>query len=146
MEWVDPAVVGWAEQLTGLSELGGVVSLLGFADAGGSVVPAGVAGTVGLLRALGEAEVPLWCLTSGAVSAGADDAVTGFEQSMLWGLGRVAALEQPGCWGGLIDLPEAQDDQVGDLLAWVLSGVSGEDQVALRGGEVLGRRLVPAPL
>ncbi|WP_159043788.1 beta-ketoacyl reductase, partial [Streptomyces sp. NRRL S-1521] len=33
-----------------------------------------------------------------------------------------------------------------DLLAWVLSGVSGEDQVALRGGEVLGRRLVPAPL
>ncbi|APY84625.1 hypothetical protein A7J05_01570 [Streptomyces alfalfae] len=146
VELVDPAVVGWAEQLTGLSELGGVVSLLGFADAGGSVVPAGVAGTVGLLRALGEAEVPLWCLTSGAVSAGADDAVTGFEQSMLWGLGRVAALEQPGCWGGLVDLPEAQDDQVGDLLAWVLTGVGGEDQVALRGGEVLGRRLVPAPL
>ncbi|WP_373307126.1 SDR family NAD(P)-dependent oxidoreductase, partial [Streptomyces longisporoflavus] len=58
----------------------------------------------------------------------------------------MAALEQPDSWGGLIDLPEAADDQAGDLLASVLSGVSGEDQVALRGGQVLGRRLVPAPV
>ncbi|WP_190087112.1 hypothetical protein, partial [Streptomyces longisporoflavus] len=105
VELVDPAVVGWAGRLTGLSELDGVVSLLGFAGAGESAVPAGVAGTIGLLRALGGADVPLWCLTSGAVSANADDVVDGFEQSMVWGLGRVAALEQPDSWGGLIDLP-----------------------------------------
>ncbi|MEU5002617.1 type I polyketide synthase, partial [Streptomyces sp. NPDC021622] len=143
---VDPEVADWAEQLAGLSALSGVVSLLGLADAGDSAVPAGVAATVGLLQALGEADVPLWCLTSGAVSVGEREGVAGFEQSMLWGLGRVAALEQPGRWGGLVDLPEAQDDGAGDLLASVLAGTSGEDQVALRSGEVLGRRLVPAPL
>ncbi|MEU5002618.1 type I polyketide synthase [Streptomyces sp. NPDC021622] len=98
------------------------------------------------MQALGEADVPLWCLTSGAVSVGADDVVAGFEQSLLWGLGRVAALEQPGRWGGLVDLPEAQDDGAGDLLASVLAGISGEDQVALRGGKILSRRLVTAPV
>ncbi|MFI1769776.1 type I polyketide synthase, partial [Streptomyces sp. NPDC020800] len=145
---VDLEAVDWAEQLAGLPSLSGVVSLLGLAGVGGSVVPAGVGATIGLLRALGDAGVPapLWCLTSGAVAAGPGDVVAGFEQSMVWGLGRVAALEQSGRWGGLVDLPDAQDEVSGDLLAAVLTGVSGEDQVAVRGGEILGRRLVPAPL
>ncbi|MEV8389048.1 MULTISPECIES: type I polyketide synthase [unclassified Streptomyces] len=147
--YVDPEAVDWAGLLADLPVLSGVVSLLGLADAGGSVVPVGVAATIGLLRALGDADVsaPLWCLTSGAVSVGESDAVAGFEQSMLWGLGRVAALEHPGRWGGLVDLPEVRDDGTGDLFASVLAGTTtGEDQIALRGGEVLGRRLVPAPL
>ncbi|MEU5998102.1 type I polyketide synthase, partial [Streptomyces sp. NPDC047197] len=143
---VDPEAVDWTVQLAGLSDLSGVVSLVGLADVGASTVPVGVAATVGLLQALGDVEVPLWCLTSGAVSAGADDVVDGFEQSMLWGLGRVAALERPGCWGGLVDLPEARDDEAGDLLVSVLAGSGDEDQVALRAGKILGRRLVPAPL
>ncbi|MFF1698112.1 type I polyketide synthase [Streptomyces sp. NPDC058257] len=146
MLYVDAGAVDWAEQLGDLPSLSGVVSLLGFADAGVSTVPVGVAATVGLLRALGDRDVPLWCLTSGAVSAGAGDVVAGFEQSMLWGLGRVAALEHPGRWGGLVDLPEAQDGGTGDLLASVLAGASGEDQVALRGGKILSRRLVAAPV
>ncbi|MFJ9034738.1 type I polyketide synthase, partial [Streptomyces sp. NPDC102274] len=146
--YVAPEAVDCAGRLAELPALHGVVSLLGLADAGGSVVPAGVGATIGLLRALGDADVsvPLWCVTSGAVSVGAGDVVAGFEQSMLWGLGRVAALEHPGRWGGLVDLSEAQDDGTGDLLASVLAGTSGEDQIALRGGEVLGRRLTPAPL
>ncbi|THC40724.1 type I polyketide synthase [Streptomyces sp. A1499] len=146
---VDPQAADWAAQVGDPSALAGVVSLLGLADAGESTVPTGVAATVRLLRALGEADVPLWCVTSGAVSTGAGDAVTGFEQSMLWGLGRVAALEQPGRWGGLVDLPEARDEKTGDLLASVLAGTAesaGEDQIALRGGRVLSRRLVPAPV
>ncbi|MFD7118772.1 type I polyketide synthase, partial [Streptomyces sp. NPDC059922] len=145
---VDAESVDWAGQLAGLPALSGVVSLLGLADAGGSVVPVGVAATIGLLRALGDADVPapLWCVTSGAVSVGADDVVAGFEQSMLWGLGRVAALEHPGRWGGLVDLPDVRDEATGDLLASVLAGTAGEDQVAVRGGGILGRRLVPAPL
>ncbi|MFC8130324.1 type I polyketide synthase [Streptomyces sp. NPDC057302] len=145
---VDPeAAADWAQLLTDPSALSGVVSLLGFADADtASSVPVGVAATVGLLQGLGGAEVPLWCLTSGAVSVGADDEVAGFEQSMLWGLGRVAALEQPGRWGGLVDLPETLDDGTGDLLASVLAGTHGEDQVALRGGKLLSRRLLTAPV
>ncbi|MFF7756306.1 type I polyketide synthase, partial [Streptomyces sp. NPDC007971] len=138
---VDPEAVDRAEHLDGLSSLDGVVSLLGLADAG-------AAPTVGLLRALGDAGVsaPLWCLTSGAVAARPGDPVAGFEQSVVWGLGRVAALEQSGRWGGLVDLPDARDEATGDLLASVLAGTSGEDQVALRGGEILGRRLVPGPV
>ncbi|WP_190012497.1 SDR family NAD(P)-dependent oxidoreductase, partial [Streptomyces griseomycini] len=140
---VDPETADWTERLTGLPELRGVVSLLGLADAN-----TGAAATVGLLRALGDAGVraPLWCVTAGAVSAVAEDAVGGFGQSALWGLGRVAALEHPERWGGLVDLPETQDDTTGDLLASVLAGTSGEDQIALRGDQVLARRLAPAPL
>ncbi|MGW2232162.1 SDR family NAD(P)-dependent oxidoreductase, partial [Streptomyces formicae] len=138
---VDLESADWAEQLNELPVLSGVVSLLGLADAG-------VAHTVGVVRALGVAGVsaPLWCLTSGAVSAAPGDLVAGFEQSMVWGLGRVAGLEQSGRWGGLVDLPETADEATGDLLASVLAGASGEDQVAVRGGEILGRRLVPAPV
>ncbi|CAM5435557.1 Malonyl CoA-acyl carrier protein transacylase (Fragment) OS=Streptomyces griseomycini OX=66895 GN=FHS37_007441 PE=4 SV=1 [Streptomyces griseomycini] len=152
---VDPETADWAERLTGLPPLSGVVSLLGLADAGEAAAPvslagqatapAGLASTVGLLRALGDVDAPLWCLTSGAVSTGADDAVTGPEQAMLWGLGRAAALEHPGRWGGLIDLPPVRDERTGDLLA-VAVATPGEDQVALRGDTVLGRRLVPAPV
>ncbi|MBB5101295.1 pimaricinolide synthase PimS1 [Streptomyces spectabilis] len=145
---VDPEAVDWAERLADVPAVTGVVSLLGLADAGASVVPAGVGATVGLLRALGAAGVaaPLWCVTSGAVAADANDAVAGFEQSMVWGLGRAAALEQPARWGGLVDVPEVCDEPAGDLLASVLAAGSGEDQVAVRGDAVLGRRLVPAPL
>ncbi|MFF5103463.1 type I polyketide synthase [Streptomyces sp. NPDC000134] len=140
---VDPEAVDLAEPLTALPELRGVVSLLAAADA-----DTGAAATVGLLRALGDAGVraPLWCVTTGAVSAVAEDAVTGYAQSVVWGLGRVAALEHPERWGGLVDLPEAPDDATGDLLASVLAGTSGEDQIALRGDRVLARRLAPAPL
>ncbi|WP_181799015.1 hypothetical protein [Kitasatospora acidiphila] len=31
------------------------------------------------------------------------------EQAQIWGLGRVAALEHPSRWGGLVDLPEKPD-------------------------------------
>ncbi|QEU90081.1 type I polyketide synthase [Streptomyces kanamyceticus] len=146
---VDPESADWAEQLNGLPAPSGVVSLLGLADAGESVVPTGVRATVGLLRALGAAGVtaPLWCLTSGAVAAAPGDLVAGFGQSMVWGLGRVAALESSDRWGGLVDVPDARaDESTGDLLASVLAGLEGEDQVAVRGTGILGRRLAPAPL
>ncbi|WP_007027820.1 beta-ketoacyl reductase, partial [Saccharomonospora iraqiensis] len=54
-----------------------------------------------------------------------------------WGLGRVAALELPDRWGGLLDLPDEPD---WDLVLGVLSGV--DDEVALRAGTVLSRRVV----
>ncbi|AQS67525.1 type I polyketide synthase [Streptomyces pactum] len=108
------------------------------------VVPLGTALTVTLLQALHTAgiEAPLWCLTRGAVAAGEDDDRPGSPlQSALWALGRIAAVESPGTWGGLVDLPDTLDETaVGRLLA-VLAGRDDEDQVALRASGAYGRRL-----
>uniref|UniRef100_UPI00082BE560 type I polyketide synthase n=1 Tax=Streptomyces hygroscopicus TaxID=1912 RepID=UPI00082BE560 len=59
-------------------------------------------------------------------------------------LGRVAALELPERWGGLVDLPESVDERVVGRLVDVLAGAGGEDQVAVRASGVFGRRLTQA--
>ncbi|MER5891140.1 type I polyketide synthase, partial [Streptomyces sp. NPDC001941] len=104
-------------------------------------VPAGYAATLAAVQALGDAGVsaPLWCVTRGAVAV-ADEAVAP-EMSLVWGLGRVVALEHSARWGGLVDLGDAYDSGV---LAGIVSAGSGEDQVALRGEHAYGRRLVRA--
>ncbi|MEU9487612.1 type I polyketide synthase [Streptomyces decoyicus] len=141
-------------------------------------VPAGLSLTLALLQALGEAgiDTPLWCVTRGAVAVGtavetatdaatadstgeatgefaggaaaADHAPTNPDQAGIWGLGRVAALEHPERWGGLIDMPGqvAADGQEVALLARILAAGGDEDQLAVRGADVFGRRLVPAPV
>ncbi|MFB0633434.1 type I polyketide synthase, partial [Streptomyces sp. AB3(2024)] len=119
----------------------GVVSLLALDEAVG-VVP-----SAELVRVLGEAGVgaPLWCLTRGAVSVGRSDRLVSAVQAQVWGLGRVAALEVPERWGGLVDLPEVWDERAMARLAGVLAGgLAGEDQVAVRSSGVFGRRLVRA--
>ncbi|MGW4378232.1 SDR family NAD(P)-dependent oxidoreductase, partial [Streptomyces albidoflavus] len=127
-----------AEETAGAA-VAGVVSLLG------------LHGTVTLVQALGDAEVaaPLWCLTQGAVRAGAGDRVGAPEQAAVWGLGRVAGLELPHRWGGLVDLPEEFDGRAAGRLCAVLGGGAGgegdEDQVAVRGSGVYARRLVRVP-
>ncbi|WP_020659289.1 type I polyketide synthase [Amycolatopsis benzoatilytica] len=119
----------------------GVVSLLAFLDSG-------VAATAGLLQALGDVGcgARVWAVTCGAVSVGGGDRVGCVGQAGVWGLGRVAALECPERWGGLVDLPGVVDGGVGRWLVGVLAGGWGEDQVAVRGGGVFGRRLVPVPV
>ncbi|MEI5103162.1 beta-ketoacyl reductase, partial [Streptomyces sp. PmtG] len=67
-------------------------------------------------------------------------------QAQLWGLGRVAALEHPDRWGGLVDLPETVDGRAAAQLAAVLAGAGDEDQLAVRQAGVLVRRFVRAPL
>ncbi|MGW0947704.1 type I polyketide synthase [Streptomyces sp. NPDC002623] len=110
------------------------------------VVPAGAALSLALLRALADASVtaPLWCLTHGAVATDDDAAPAHPEQAAVWALGRVAALESPHTWGGLVDLPDTFDDTTAGRLAAVLTGAHGEDQVALRPSGAFGRRLVHA--
>jgi acyl transferase domain-containing protein/D-arabinose 1-dehydrogenase-like Zn-dependent alcohol dehydrogenase/acyl carrier protein len=100
-------------------------------------------GTVALVQALGllETSTTLWCATRSAVSLGGTDPLQNPEQAMVWGLGRVVALEHPGRWGGLIDLPATWDDRSRTALAAVLCGATGEDQVALRRSGVFGQRL-----
>ncbi|ADI03776.1 modular polyketide synthase [Streptomyces bingchenggensis BCW-1] len=125
----------------------GVVSLLAVADSAGPVVPPGLALTAVLVQALGDAEVEarLWCVTRGAVSVGRTERVAGPRQAAVWGLGRVAALEHPQRWGGLVDLPEELDGRIAARFAAVLGRPGGtepaEDQVAVRASGVFGRRL-----
>ncbi|GLZ36478.1 type I polyketide synthase [Actinokineospora sp. NBRC 105648] len=106
---------------------------------------AGVAATVLLVQALGDAGItaPLWCVTRGAQSVSRSDTPVDPDQSSVWGLGRVAALEFPQRWGGLVDLPPTLDRRSGARLASVLCG--SEDQVAIRSAGAYGRRIARAP-
>ncbi|WP_228082889.1 type I polyketide synthase [Streptomyces profundus] len=91
--------------------------------------------------------VPVWLVTRGGVSVGRSDGVVVAGQSAVWGVGRVLGLEEPLCWGGLVDLPVGGvDERVLGRLVGVLGGGFGvEDEVAVRGSGVYGRRLVRAP-
>ncbi|WP_449344052.1 type I polyketide synthase [Streptomyces malaysiensis] len=128
----------------------GVLSLLGLPDAphpGHAGVPMGLALTLALVQALGDTGVaaPLWLATRGGVSAGGTDALDSPAQAAVWGLGRVAALEHPQRWGGMIDLPDTVDGRVTTRLCGALAGRLGdEDQLALRPSGVFVRRLVRA--
>ncbi|WP_433859674.1 type I polyketide synthase [Streptomyces kronopolitis] len=158
----------------------GVLSLLALderPDRTQPCVPGGLSRTLALLQALGDAgiDAPLWCVTRGAVATGstagpAEDAGTADspgaadgdtavdrapkhpDQAGVWGLGRVAALEHPERWGGLVDLSGHLPGQVAvdgrevALLARILAAGGEEDQLAVRGAAVYGRRLVPAPV
>ncbi|GAA4312774.1 hypothetical protein GCM10023086_33460 [Streptomyces venetus] len=116
----------------------------------GPVVPSASAhrdAVLTLIQALGDAEMSarLWCVTQGAVTVGAGDQVTRPEQALIWGLGRVAAVEFPQRWGGLVDLPPTTDSRVAGRLPAVLAGPDGENQLALRSSGVFACRLLPAP-
>jgi acyl transferase domain-containing protein len=103
----------------------------------------GFADTVTLVQALGVAgpAAPLWCLTQGAVSTGDSDQLQRPAQAPVWGFGRVAALELPDRWGGLLDLPRSLDERAQHLLTGALAGTRREDQVAIRPSGLLARRL-----
>ncbi|MFF5900962.1 type I polyketide synthase [Streptomyces argenteolus] len=109
-------------------------------------VPLGFSRTLGLIQALAATEVtaPVWCVTSGAVTTGSGAELTRPQQAMVWGLGRVAAQEYPDRWGGLIDLPAEPGERDIDRLCALLTGETGEDQLAVRPAGVRARRLVRA--
>ncbi|MEU4626904.1 SDR family NAD(P)-dependent oxidoreductase, partial [Actinoplanes sp. NPDC023801] len=123
-----------------VGDLAGVVSLLSLAEAADPAVPAGLLLTVQALNDSG-VDARLWCVTRGAVSVGTDEPLTDVSGSLVWGAGRVAALESPELWGGLVDLPAEDGEGDGRRLAGVLGGA--EDQVAVRTQGVFVRRLRP---
>ncbi|MCU1687949.1 MAG: Beta-ketoacyl synthase [Amycolatopsis sp.] len=143
---------GLGRELSGIAGIAfdGVLSLLAVPSTrSDGPVPDGLRRSVALVQALADKGIasPLWCVTKGAVSVGNGDQVSSPEQTALWGLGRVAALELPRRWGGLLDLPDEIDVRVGSGLAQVLTGAfPDEDQLALRSSGVFGRRLVRAPV
>ncbi|GAA2672540.1 hypothetical protein Apa02nite_097630 [Actinoplanes palleronii] len=90
---------------------------------------------------------PHWFLTRRAVATGPTDPAALLGPAGAWGLARVAALEHPDRWGGLVDVPDRLDGATPDRLVAVLAGGLGsEDQVAVREPGVLLRRVVAAPL
>ncbi|MFI1161896.1 type I polyketide synthase, partial [Streptomyces sioyaensis] len=139
-----------AEQLAGIAgeAVAGVMVLPGGIEGESAAgVPAGVWWTALVAQALGDAGVGgrVWVVTQGAVAIGRSDAGPDPVQAAVWGLGRVAALEFPDRWGGLVDLPQAVDRRAFDRLVGVLVHGS-EDQVAVRASGVFGRRLAHAPV
>jgi acyl transferase domain-containing protein/acyl carrier protein len=136
----------FAEALAAGERPAGVLSLAALADGDPDEA---VAATLLTLQALGDAGVdaPLWCATRGAVAVTSDDAsAVAPAQARLWGLGRVAALEHPDRWGGLVDLPATLDTRGGARLCAALSQ-SAEDQLVVRAGRLYAARLerVAAP-
>ncbi|WP_406365860.1 type I polyketide synthase [Streptomyces sp. NBC_01546] len=137
----------------------GVLSLLALDDTPHPEHPAlsqGLADTVALLQELAEREstAPVWCLTQGAVATDDADLVSRPAQTAVWGLGAALALETPGTWGGLVDLPADAEAEPADTVAGAaaervalrvcdtLSGATGEDQVAVRPEGTYARRMV----
>ncbi|MDN5751413.1 MAG: SDR family NAD(P)-dependent oxidoreductase, partial [Pseudonocardia sp.] len=91
----------------------------------------------------GAPDTRLGCVPRGAGAADGRP-VTAVGQAGVWGLGLVAALEHARSWGGLVDLDEPSEGSVDALVDAVAGGAAGgaEDQVAVRDGRVLARRLV----
>ncbi len=82
----------------------------------------------------------LWLITRNSQAVGSMP--PSIEQSPLWGMGRVIALEHPELWGGMIDLaPEPEPDEVTRLLEVVLSSTN-EDHIAFRDKQRYVARLV----
>ncbi|EPD96937.1 hypothetical protein HMPREF1486_00433, partial [Streptomyces sp. HPH0547] len=101
-----------------------------------------------VVQALGDAgsTAPLWFATRGAVRVGSSDRSVDPRQALLWGLGRIAALEYPQRIGGLVDLPEEPDERAAERLVRALGAPDGEDQLAVRAGGAYVRRLARKPL
>ncbi|QRN93952.1 SDR family NAD(P)-dependent oxidoreductase [Archangium violaceum] len=134
----------WRQRFSATFPCAGVVYLWGLDVAGveGVGLREACAGVASVLRVLESAPEPggrLWIVTRGAQPVGKGSEKVEPAQAPLWGLGRVAALEHPERWGGLIDLGLEHD---AERLWEELSAVKGEDQVALRGMERYVARLV----
>ena len=91
-----------------------------------------------------EKALRLWIVTCGAFACGESPVSAGAQwQAPLLGLGRVAALECPSAWGGVIDLDA--DDEVSaqaQCVAESLFNADIEDQTAWRQGKRYAPRLV----
>ena len=104
-------------------------------------------GALAILQALAETRSTnpdgrrLWFVTSNTQKTDVRGQHVDPVQAPLWGLGRTAAIEYPGIWGGLIDL-DRKGDQAPDIESLVteLLYPDGETQIAISAG---GQRNVP---
>ena len=86
---------------------------------------------------------PLWVVTQGAMSVGTDRAAVQVQQTPVWGLGRVVALEHPELQCRLLDLePNTKEEELVQLLDQELISLDDENQIAYRQGQRRVARLV----
>ena len=95
-------------------------------------------GALALLQALAETRSTnpgvrrLWFVTTNTQNTESQDQHVDPVQAPLWGLGRTAAIEFPGLWGGLIDLQLDGDRRPDiELLAAEFLHPDGETQIAI---------------
>ncbi|MEU0149428.1 type I polyketide synthase [Streptomyces sp. NPDC006288] len=149
LEVADTGRAALAERLRDIAaEPTGVLSFLALDERAAPGDGASLDLAVTVLQALGDAgiDAPLWSATTGAVSVTASDRTVDPEQAQLWGMGRIAALEYPQRFGGLVDLPAEPDTRAAERLVRALTAPDGEDQLAVRAGGVYVPRLERKPL
>ena len=124
--------------------LRGVIYLWGLTAHSQAVTCGGALYLIQSLAHFKQASVPrVWFVTRGAQRVSAEASVA-VEQSTLWGLGRVIAVEHPDLWGGLIDLdPDAAHVDEAALFAEI-AAPDHEDQIALRADRRYVARLTHA--
>jgi NAD(P)-dependent dehydrogenase (short-subunit alcohol dehydrogenase family) len=74
----------------------------------------------------------MWFVTRGALAIGDGRSSVSVLQSVLWGLGRVIALEHPEIWGGIIDLGPEESPREISMLWDEFRNPDGETQLAFR--------------
>ncbi|MFB0633454.1 SDR family NAD(P)-dependent oxidoreductase, partial [Streptomyces sp. AB3(2024)] len=139
---------GLAAALAGHTAPAGILSLLSLVPG-----PDALRATLSLVQAAGDAErsavvTRVWALTREAVAAAPRELPTDIG-AQVWAFARVAALELPALWGGVVDLPAEPDARAFDRVAAALAqgGHPGaEDQIAVRASGSYGRRVSRAVL
>jgi acyl transferase domain-containing protein/acyl carrier protein len=137
------------------SDWTGIVYLWGLDEAAESCItdvsvlrhPTACAGLLHLTQAIVRTPIPspgrLWVVTQAAQRVEPADSPVSVLQTLLWGLGRVIALEHPERWGGLIDVPESLEDRVVAAIATEISQINPADQIAIRNNQRHVPRLIP---
>jgi acyl transferase domain-containing protein/acyl-CoA synthetase (AMP-forming)/AMP-acid ligase II len=88
----------------------------------------------------------LWLMTRQAQAVVAADAMAGLFQTPIWGFGRSLALERPGIFGGLLDLPNGPPRPADvQAVAALVCASRQEKQYAVRDGKAYAPRLLRAP-
>ncbi|MFJ8888963.1 SDR family NAD(P)-dependent oxidoreductase, partial [Streptomyces sp. NPDC102402] len=122
----------------------GVLSLL--SSAGGTEA---VLATLALVQAAADTDLApakLWALTRRAVAVTPGE-LPEDSGAQVWAVARVAALELPALWGGVVDLPAQPEARSFDRMAAALAQggrLGAEDQVAVRASGSYGRRVTRA--
>ena len=120
-------------ELPAAADAAGMLAVLGNDTATGPVELAHALGGIGF-------DHPLWWVTTAAVAVGPRDGAPDPGAARRWGLARVAALDAPTIWGGVVDLPESLDTAVLSELCAVI-GTGADDQVAVRANGTFARRI-----